>query len=513
MKKQLFSLLALCLLGVGSAFAQDDIVVGDMNDDGQLTVGDVTALTETVIGRTPKRTISTKCDPNASDPSAIAGSWRALDKSTLELTAEGKATVSGNGTVTDFEYYPYSRDLVLLNAGGYVVQDYHVLRLAKDYLVFRLTDGSYATYYPSDRYATTLTLGTNKLSLKTGETHLLSVEPTPPGTIMPAITWESSNTTVATVSADGLVTAVKGGRCTIIARAADGSWEATCNLTITQLVESITLSSSRLLMGMYAEQRLVPTVLPADAEDVTLTWTSSDENVAEVSKSGLVYTVGYGRCTITATANDGSGVKAECVIIVEPPHEYVDLGLPSGTLWATCNVGADNPEDYGYYFAWGEVEPKSNYDWSTYFDSVDGSDSNFKKYYNNGGKTELDLEDDAAYMNWGEGWRMPSDAQLKELSTNCTWTWDSTKKGYNVVGPNNCSLFLPAAGDRNEGSLINAGSYGHYWSRSLNTSYSRYAYYLRFNSSSIDWYDYFRYYKCYRCDGFSVRPVRVSGSE
>lgn len=505
MKKHLLSLLALGLMGVGSTFAQSEIVVGDMNDDGQLTVGDVTSLTETVIGKAPRRTISTKCDPNASDPSAIAGSWRATDKSTLELTAEGKATVSGNSAVTQFEYFPFRGDLVLLNAGGYVVQDFHVLRLAKDYLVFRLADGTYATYYPSDRYATTLTLGQNKLSLKTGETHQLSVEPTPPGTIMPAIVWESSNTAVATVSADGLVTAVKGGRCTIIARAADGSWEATCSLTITQMVESITLSNSTLTIGLYKEQRLTATVLPEDADDPTFTWTSSDESVAEVSRGGMVYTNGYGRCTITATANDGSGVKAECVIevpMMHNGHAYVDLGLPSGTLWATTNVGASEPEDYGYYFAWGEVEPKSTYSWSTYFDSVNGSSSNFKKYYNNGGKTELDLEDDAAYMNWGEGWRMPSDAQLTELRTNCTWTWNSTKKGYTVVGPNKSSLFLATAGYYYGGSLGTAGSYGDYWSRSLSSSYSYCAYDVYFGSSHVDRSSNYRY-----C-GQSVRPVR-----
>lgn len=352
--------------------------------------------------------------------------WRALDKSTLELTAEGKATVSGNGTVTDFEYYPYSRDLLLLNAGGYVVQDFHVLRLAKDYLVFRLTDGTYATYYPSDRYATTLTLGANKLSLRTGETHQLSVEPTPPGTIMPAITWESSNTAVATVSADGLVTAVKGGTC-----------------------------------------------------------------------------------TITATANEGSGVKAECVIVVEKPHEYVDLGLPSGTLWATTNVGAESPEDYGDYFAWGEVEPRSTYNLSTYFDSVDGTFSNFKKYYINGGKTELDPEDDAAYMNWGEGWRMPSLEQLQELYnsnyTTTQWTTQNGKNGRLITSKQNgSSLFLPAAGYYDDSSLYRDGSEGDYWSRSLSTSYSINASYLEFRSGSIDWYSNHRYY------GFSVRPVRVS---
>lgn len=183
-------------------------------------------------------------------------------------------------------------------------------------------------------------------------------------------------------------------------------------------------------------------------------------------------------------------------------HEWVDLGLPSGTLWATCNVGADNPEDYGYYFAWGEVEPKSTYNWDTYFDSVNGSDSNFKKYYNGRGKTELDLEDDAAYMNWGEGWRMPSDAQLTELRTNCTWTWDSTKKGYTVVGPNKSSLFLPAAGYYGDSSLYGAGSGGDCWSRSLISSYSDSAYLVDFSLSCVSGINY------YRCYGLSVRPVR-----
>ena len=91
--------------------------------------------------------------------------------------------------------------------------------------------------------------------------------------------------------------------------------------------------------------------------------------------------------------------------------EYVDLGLPSGTLWATTNIGATSPEDYGDYFAWGETTTKS--DWETYFDVDD--DFSFKKYYNNGGLTELLPEDDAATANWGSEWQMPSDDQIDEL--------------------------------------------------------------------------------------------------
>lgn len=104
-------------------------------------------------------------------------------------------------------------------------------------------------------------------------------------------------------------------------------------------------------------------------------------------------------------------------------HDYVDLGLPSGTLWATCNVGALKPEEYGDHFAWGETKPKQGYCWSSYFDIIDegwGLNKAFKKYNYDSGKTELDLANDAAYVNWGSGWRMPSRVQQNELMTKCT---------------------------------------------------------------------------------------------
>ena len=119
------------------------------------------------------------------------------------------------------------------------------------------------------------------------------------------------------------------------------------------------------------------------------------------------------------------------ILLGLPNHEFVDLGLPSGTLWATMNVGANSPEEYGDYFAWGETTPKDYYDWSTYQWCM-GSRSSFTKYctdsslgYNGfvDNKTELDPEDDAATANWGEMWRMPSDDQLYELKNVCIWQW------------------------------------------------------------------------------------------
>ncbi len=192
----------------------------------------------------------------------------------------------------------------------------------------------------------------------------------------------------------------------------------------------------------------------------------------------------------------------------ESPHEYVDLGLPSGTLWATFNVGANSPEEYGDYFAWGETAPKDEYYWSTYFDTDNGG-STFKKYNNNGGLTELQPTDDAATANWGSDWQMPSLAQIQELYnsnyTTAVWTQMNGVNGRKIMSNSNGnSIFLPAAGYRDGASLSSAGSYGSYWSRSLYTSYSKRAYYLYFGSGNIGWsYSDYRYY------GRSVRPVRV----
>lgn len=180
-------------------------------------------------------------------------------------------------------------------------------------------------------------------------------------------------------------------------------------------------------------------------------------------------------------------------------HEYVDLGLPSGTLWATCNVGANSPEEYGDYFAWGETKPKSNYSWSTYFDTTDGGKT-FGKY-NHNGKKILDPEDDAAFASWGEDWRMPTENEFEELRTECTWTWNSSKKGYDVVGPNKKAIFIPATGHILNSSGNSVGQTGNYWVNSLDDNKSNLSVDFHFSSSVVDWNYDDRYH------GHSVRPV------
>jgi hypothetical protein len=206
-------------------------------------------------------------------------------------------------------------------------------------------------------------------------------------------------------------------------------------------------------------------------------------------------------------------------------HEYVDLGLPSGLKWATCNVGAESPEDYGDYFAWGETSSKSDYDWDTYKWMTDGASSwsAVNKYTVDDGqieavwydeygnfigdnKTVLELADDAANANWGGDWVMPTMDELNELrdtdNCTCTWTTQNGINGYKVTSKSNGnSIFLPAAGYRYFSDLYVAGSDGGYWSSSLSTYDSDGAYVLYLGSDIPYWSCSDRYY------GLSVRPV------
>ena len=227
---------------------------------------------------------------------------------------------------------------------------------------------------------------------------------------------------------------------------------------------------------------------------------STKYHVRAYALRGLEYYYGEDKSFTTEGSSGGGGSWGS--------HDYVNLGLPSGTLWATCNVGASSPEDYGNYYAWGETTTKSNYDWSTY-QYCNGSYNTLTKYCNksnygyNGftdNLTILQPSDDAATANWGNGWRMPTNEEWQELCQNTTHTW-TTQNGVNgrsFTASNGNSLILPASGYRWDGELYYAGSLGLYWSSSLNTDNPNLAWYLYFYSGSVS---------NYRYGGFSVRPV------
>ncbi len=192
--------------------------------------------------------------------------------------------------------------------------------------------------------------------------------------------------------------------------------------------------------------------------------------------------------------------------------EWVDLGLPSGLLWATCNLGATTPEGYGDYYAWGETTTKSTYNWSTYR-YCNGSSSTMTKYcdnssYGNSGFTDnlttLQAMDDVAAQKLGSGARMPTKAEWEELINNTTaeWTTMNGVNGRKFTASNGKSLFLPAAGGRNGSELYLAGGRGLYWSSSLYESNPSCAWFFRFGEGGQGVYDSRRDY------GLSVRAVR-----
>lgn len=187
------------------------------------------------------------------------------------------------------------------------------------------------------------------------------------------------------------------------------------------------------------------------------------------------------------------------------PHA-IDLGLPSGTKWCCCNVGASTPEGYGGHYAWGETSEKSYYDWNTY-----------AYYHDNNGDSKIQLNEivsigsdiagtpfDVAYVRMGTPWRMPSDAQQRELIDICSrqWTQLNGVNGILVTGPNGGQIFLPPAGGRGNDALDIAGEYGFYWSSSPNPNNNSLASHICVGSGNWYWY-----WSSDRCYGISVRAV------
>ena len=190
-------------------------------------------------------------------------------------------------------------------------------------------------------------------------------------------------------------------------------------------------------------------------------------------------------------------------------HEAVDLGL--SVKWATCNVGANSPEEFGGYYAWGETEVKSNYSLETYKYYLgdlngDGETRENEEYINIGSGIS-GTSYDVAHVKWGDGWRMPTMEECEELCRNCSWEWTEVNgvSGQKVTGPNGNSIFLPAAGGYDETGHYGQGLGGEYWAGTLAVYANRAAWLLSFNKKSHGW-DYFN--ASLRDNGYTVRPVK-----
>ena len=205
-----------------------------------------------------------------------------------------------------------------------------------------------------------------------------------------------------------------------------------------------------------------------------------------------------------STPAPSQSVVASSQPMMHNGHEYVDLGL--SVKWATCNVGATRPEDAGDYFAWGETQPKSKYDWSTY-KWCNGSKKKLIKYSDTWEKDNvntLELSDDAAHVNWGGNWRMPGFYEVYELYEDCTWEWSyqNGRGGYKVTSKKNGNhIFLPTTGKCSGSAVTYSNTLGYFWKNTIG-----------WMSASAD-IGYFNakekhyFYVANRCWGLPVRPV------
>jgi uncharacterized protein YjdB len=347
-------------------------------------------------------------------------------------------------------------------------------------------------------HVTGVSLNRNSLSMMKGDTQTLIATITPSNADNQEITWSSDNESVATVNASGLVSAVGGGSATITVRTMDGGFEARCAVTVSVDVNGISLNKTSLKMTQYDTETLIATVVPNDASNKKVIWSSSNPSVASVTSSGLVSAISAGSTTITATTEDG-GYTATCSISVKADsHEAVDLGL--SVKWSSMNFGATSANQVGGYYMWGD--PTGNamaiYYSAPNVNSISGTDY------------------DIVHKNWGGNWRIPTASEIRELYNKCSWTWSSSGgvSGVRITGTNGNSIFIPVSGyvlpddgpigttqttDKSTGYIMSGDSSGD--------SNGRFAYIFYFRSSSL-----FNN-ASFNADfmNFPIRPIRTIG--
>ena len=278
-------------------------------------------------------------------------------------------------------------------------------------------------------------------------------------------------------------------------------------------IEPQGVSISKKDMSLYVgdSATLSAIVTPWTATNKTVNWSSDDTSVATVDSEGQVTGVKKGTAVITVTAMEG-GYKASCSVKVYDAGTHIPVDLGLGIKWSSINLGALSPEEYGNYYAWGETETKTDYDWSTYL-WCDGTNTSFTKYNSfsstygtRDNKSQLDPEDDAANVSLGGGWRMPTRDEWDYLRKNCYWVWHAQNgvNGMKVISKTNAnSLFIPAAGIYVSSTISAQGFSGNYWTSSQVLYEPVSSYVGCFYSGSSG----YSYNMSYRSSGLSIRPV------
>ncbi|MBR5700703.1 MAG: Ig domain-containing protein [Bacteroidales bacterium] len=350
------------------------------------------------------------------------------------------------------------------------------------------------------------------LTLTQGSSERLIATVSPSTALNKKVTWSVDDPGVASVNGDGTVTGVGIGVATVKVMTVSGGHEAKCKVTVKKgtstyiSVQSVSVSPATLKLWEGETATLTVKVEPLNATNKTVTWSNSDASVASVDQSGKVTALKEGETTLKAECGTKSG---SCKVTVKKrtmvDFAAVDLGLPSGLKWATCNLGADNPEVRGNFYAWGETSAKSTYSLSNYKFWTSGtteSDYKFSKYvtqskYGNvdnlqvlqRGEKTGETVDDAARVVLGGTWRMPTKEEFEELfnedNCNLEWTLFNDVRGIKLSGKKagytNKWIFLPVTGFQFSSEGLVSEAHGYYWTSTLH-------YYSNFMAMNLKFY-------------------------
>lgn len=273
-------------------------------------------------------------------------------------------------------------------------------------------------------------------------------------------------------------------------------------------VNSVRLNETNLNLKVGDNVALVAIISPANATNTKVKWSTSDKLVADVSSTGFVYCISPGEVIITATTYDG-GKEATCHLSIDNSSNtlatpnIVDLGL--SVKWGSFNLGATRPEEYGFYYLWGETE--SNNDKNRWDKYKWGYGTTMYKYNGSDDKTILELEDDAAHVELGGTWRMPTKEEIDELINNCTWIWNKRggTNGYTVIGKSGNSIFIPTSGYLSNGKLYENDYSCNVWSSNVYLAGT--IKYINAYILSFDWYEVELGVKTRKNYGLPIRPV------
>ena len=507
--RKLFFTLLLSLTALTSSAQM--IKLGDIDRDDILNVADVTALVDIILnGYTSSAQMIKLGDVDRDDILSVADVTALVDiilngyspfslsptEVTMQVGGTSDVTISGGYDV--YEVESANPDIVTASLNGLTVTLTAVAGgettvTVKDVLTFRTIDIPVVVNYES------LQVSSNELSLIAGERGAVEIN-----TGSGYYSVLSSDENVATAVMEGssvVVTAVGGGTATITVTDTNSDQSATITVTV---YFPLTLSASSLKLIIGDEETVNIT-----SGNGSFTVVSSDTGVATaklVESSVNVTAVGAGTAAVTVTdclSGETAAIEVQSFLTCPDDHHphLINLGLPSGTKWACCNVDTDypenqKPENYGGYYASGETETKTLYYAQSY------------QHYNGGfqilGSDIAGTEYDVAHVKWGGSWVIPSKEQQEELVENCTYEWttmNGVKGGKFTSKINGCTIFLPAAGLRKVNGLYVVGSYGYYWSSTQNPLNSARAFSFIFSSNSayLDVVD--------RFNGHTVRPV------